>query len=302
MIPEPSSPAAAQAPGRPLRLTVIILSFNSEGSLQQVIDSVVALSPRIVVVDSFSTDRTSDIAAAAGCDFVQHAFEHYAAQRNWAQAHAALAPDDWVLHLDADEVASAEMRASITDVIANPTADGYLVRRLTYFLGQPIRHGYMNPSWHLRLYRAGKGRCENRLYDQHFIIDCPTGKLNGILHDLQLISVERWITTHNRWSTAVAAEDCAAKRGVQGDVLKATLRGDPRMRKRWFKENLYGRAPLLLRAMVIFIYGYVFRLGFLDGRIGLIYHVLHAFWFRFVIDAKIIEQQLQERRAAEGVA
>jgi glycosyltransferase involved in cell wall biosynthesis len=292
-VPKPSAPPAR-------RLTVIILTFNSEGSLQQVIDSVTPLSPRIVVVDSFSTDRTRDIATAAGCEVQQHAFEHYAAQRNWSQEAAGLADDDWVLHLDADEVASPEMRDSISAALGAPTSDGYLVQRLTYFLGHPIRHGYMNPSWHLRLYRAGKGRCEDRLYDQHFILDGPTSRLSGLLHDLQLISVERWTASHNRWSTAVALEYCSQRSAIAADTLEARLGGDPRMRKRWLKENLYGRAPLLARALAVFLYGYVLRFGFLDGRIGLIYHVLHAFWFRFLIDSKIIEHELEQRRAAEG--
>ena len=298
-VPSPL-PTAASAPAP--RLTVVILTFNSEGSLQQVLDSVAALSPRILVVDSFSGDRTRDLAAAAGCEVLQHAFEHYAAQRNWAQAAAALADGDWVLHLDADEVVSPEMRSSIARALTAPTADGYLVQRLTYFLGHPIRYGYMNPSWHLRLFRAGKGRCEDRLYDQHFIIDGPTSRLGGLLHDLQLISIERWIASHNRWSTAVAEEYCTQRRAEAADTLEARLDGDPRMRKRWLKENLYGRAPLLVRALAVFLYGYLLRFGFLDGRIGLIYHVLHAFWFRFLIDAKIIEREREDRRSAKGKA
>ncbi len=301
LAPSPDPSTAAGAVPLP-RLTVIVLTFNSEGSLQQVLDSVKGLAARCMVVDSFSTDRTCAIAAAAGCEVLEHAFEHYAAQRNWAQAAAALPADAWVLHLDADEVVSPEMSASITRALAAPAADGYLVQRLTYFLGQPIRHGFMNPSWHLRLYRAGHGRCENRLYDQHFISDGPTARLSGLLHDLQLISVERWITSHNRWSTAVAAEYFDSRSQHEADELEARLGGDPRMRKRWLKENLYGHAPLLLRSFAVFLYGYVLRFGFLDGRIGLIYHVLHAFWFRFLIDAKIIERELEERRSKRGSA
>ena len=276
-------------------LTVVLLTFNSEEVIARVVTAVRGIATRIVAVDSQSKDRTVAILRELGCEVLDHPFENYAAQRNWAQSQVGLAPDDWVLHLDADEVASPELCASITAALAAPTADGYLIRRITHFLGQPIRHGHMNPNWHLRLYRASKGRCEDRLYDQHFVCDGPTARLAGIMDDLQLISIERWTATHNRWSTAEAEEILAAEAATAGQ-LQASLSGDPRQRKRWLKNNLYYRAPLLLRPGILFAYNYTIKLGFLDGRVGLIYHVLHAFWFRFLVDAKVIEQ----RRKRQG--
>lgn len=296
--PHPA-PAPAAPPGRAASppLTVIILTLNAQDSLPQVIASCKGLATRLLVVDSFSTDATVELAKAAGCEVVQHPFENYAAQRNWAQAHAALPADAWVLHLDADEVLSAELATSIGKALAAPTVDGYLMRRLSYFLGHPIRYGHMNPNWHLRLYRAGKGRCEDRLYDQHFILDGATERLAGVMHDLQLVSIERWTNTHNRWSTAEAAEIAAGERAEgEGRALEASLAGDPRMRKRWMKNRLYYRAPLFLRVFLFFLYSYFLKLGFLDGRTGFVYHVLHVFWFRFLVDAKLHE--LHRNRAA----
>jgi hypothetical protein len=145
----------------------------------------------------------------------------------------------------------------------------------------------MNPNWHLRLYRAGKGACENRLYDQHFVMDGTTGRLNGVMHDLQLVSIERWTTSHNRWSSAEAQEILQAEQA--DNQLTASLAGDPRQRKRWLKNRLYYRAPPLIRPFLFFFYNYVLKLGVLDGRVGFIYHVLHAFWFRFLVDAKLYE-------------
>jgi len=268
-------------------LTVIILTLNAAESLPKVVESVRALATRILVVDSFSTDTTVAWATANGCDVVQHPFEHYAAQRNWAQAQANLAADDWVLHLDADEVLSPELAQAIGEALRAPAFDGYLLRRITYFLGHPIRYGHMNPNWHLRLYRAGKGACENRLYDQHFVMDGPTGRLTGVMHDLQLVSIERWTASHNRWSSAEAQEILQAEEA--DNQLTASLAGDPRQRKRWLKNRLYYRAPPLIRPFLFFFYNYVIKLGVLDGRVGFIYHVLHAFWFRFLVDAKLHE-------------
>ncbi len=301
MAPEPSPAALTAAmstaapPITPPPLTVIILTLNAQESLPKVVESVRTIASRILVVDSFSTDTTVAWAGAHGCDVVQHPFEHYAAQRNWAQAHAALAPDAWVLHLDADEVVSAELADSIRAAIAAPTHDGYLIRRLTYFLGQPIRYGHMNPNWHLRLYRAGKGACENRMYDQHFVMEGGTGRLHGLMHDLQLVSIERWTAAHNRWSTAEAAEILQAE--VADNQLTGSLGGDPRQRKRWLKNQLYYKAPSLLRPFLFFFYNYIIKLGILDGRVGLIYHTLHAFWFRFLVDAKLHEQRSERQRS-----
>jgi glycosyltransferase involved in cell wall biosynthesis len=301
--PAPASgPAAASLP-----LTIIILTFNAEASIAHVIAACAGLARRILVVDSYSTDRTLDIVRRAGCDLVQHPFVHYGQQRNWAQDYAAVPPQDYVLHLDADEVLSPALAASIRAAVAAGDRDGYLMQRITYFLGQPIRHGMINPSWHLRLFRAGAGRCEDRQYDQHFICPGPTRRLAGELHDLQLITVERWTTTHNRWSTAEAAEiirrralipstaPSAPSAPAEDGLLPASLTGDPRMRKRWLKDRLYYRSPLFIRPVAYFLYSYILRQGFRDGMAGLVYHTLHAFWFRFLVDAKIHEQGLAGR-------
>jgi glycosyltransferase involved in cell wall biosynthesis len=279
------------------KITVIILTFDSAESISKVIDSCRLLAARILVVDSYSTDETRVIAENMGCEVVQHPFENYSSQRNWAQNHANLSADDWVLHLDSDEVLSEELAQNILyNVQQNPERiDGFLMRRVSNFLGQPIRYGGFNPSWHLRLFRASKGHCEHRLYDQHFVVSGTTVKLTGVLHDLQITTIERWTASHNRWSSAEATEVLnliAAVDNEPNGQLQASLSGDLRMRKRWIKNKVWYRAPLLSRAFIYFFYSYFVKLGFLDGRIGLIYHVLHSFWFRFLVDAKIIEQQL----------
>lgn len=273
-----------------MSLTAIILTFNSAESVPPVIRSVEGLADRVLVVDSHSTDDTVEICRSMGCEVVQHPFENYSAQRNWAQAHARLAEGDWVLHLDSDEELSPTLRESIRRVLAEPEpgVDGYLMRRLTHFWGKPIRFGHMNPSWHMRLYKSGCGKCERRLYDQHFVCSGPTRRLKGVLLDMQSVTLERWTATHNRWSS-LEAREAMAFRTPSPDMLPERLLGDRRERKRWIKNRLWYRAPLFLRVYVFFFYSYVLKLGFLDGRVGLVYHTLQAFWFRFLVDAKIDE-------------
>ena len=283
-----------------VNIIAIILTFNSEATIARVIESCQSLVSRILVVDSYSSDRTLDIVHSYQCEVVQHPFENYSAQRNWAQTHAQLDDGDWVLHLDSDEVISNELASGIRELQANgpdPSLDGYLVQRLSFFLGKPIRYGHINPSWHLRLFRSDRGQCEERLYDQHYIVPGKTQKLKGKLLDLQLVAIEKWTATHNRWSTAEAAEIARvrAREAASSNTLKASLTGDIRMKKRWLKNNIWYKSPLLLRPFLFFVYSYVFRLGFLDGRHGLIYHVLQAFWFRFLVDAKLVEMQMQQK-------
>lgn len=277
-------------------LCVVILTFNSEQSIKAVVDSCRALNPRFVVVDSFSKDRTVEVAKSLGCEVYEHAFENYARQRNWAQ-EAIGATEGWYLHLDSDEVLSSELRNSISEVLESPspTHDGYLMRRAPFFMGRRIRYGSINPTWHLRLYRVGTGRCEDRLYDQHYVKEGPSGSLKGDLLDLQITSVEAWTASHNRWSTAEAEEVWnrhLSPGADQGDTLQASLTGDSRMRKRWLKNKLWYRLPLLGRPFIFFFYSYVIKLGFLDGKVGLVYHLLQAFWFRFLVDAKLLERQI----------
>ena len=190
------------------KLIAIVLTFNSEASIAEVVHSCNQVTSRILVVDSFSSDQTIDIASSLGCEVVQHEFDNYSKQRNWAQAYAQPEPEDWVMHIDSDEIVSSELAESIRAAINKNSQefDGYLVRRLSYFLGRPIRFGHINPSWHLRLFKTSKGCCENRLYDQHFIVPGKTKKLYGLLLDLQLTTLEKWSASHNRWSSAEALE------------------------------------------------------------------------------------------------
>jgi glycosyltransferase involved in cell wall biosynthesis len=273
-------------------VSVVILSFNSEATLAATLKSAARVSDDIHVVDSFSTDGTLDIIRAHGAQLVQHPFEHYGAQRNWAIDTLPL-KHRWQLHLDADERLSDGLVAEI-DALSRgfpDDIDGYYLPRLVHFLGGPIRHGGMYPIWHLRLFRSGKGRCEDRRYDQHFYVEGRTGRLNHPMIDDIRMSLGEWTQRHARWADAEVAE---ILRPAEGAVIGGDLGGNPVQRKRALRGG-YNRAPLFLRAFGLFLYRYVLRLGFLDGTRGLIFFVLQTFWFRFLIDAKLYERRLAAR-------
>jgi hypothetical protein len=162
------------------------------------------------------------------------------------------------------------------------------VPRYVKFLGRVLRHGGMSPTWHLRLFRSGVGRCEDRKYDQHFLLrEGTTGQLPGVMVDDITMSLSEWTARHNRWADGEVAEMDAKQ---ESGRLVADSKGNPAQRKRALREK-YNNLPLFVRPFALFTYRFFFKLGFLDGTEGFIFWVLQTFWFRFLIDAKIWEKR-----------
>ncbi|HJS33156.1 MAG TPA: glycosyltransferase family 2 protein [Alphaproteobacteria bacterium] len=273
----------------PLPISIIVLTFNAEATIAATLASAAAISDDVHVVDSYSTDRTLEIARAHGARIVEHPFEHYGAQRNWAIDTLAL-QHDWQLHLDADERLSDELATELRGLFAaGPPAEiaGYYLPRLVHFHRRPLRHGGMYPIYHLRLFRSGRGRCESRRYDQHFYVNGASAKLAAPMIDDIRLPLGEWTARHNRWADAEVDEIMAPS---GGDVIKGGRNGDPVAEKRAHREWYY-RQPMFLRALLLFLYRYIWKRGFLDGKEGLIFYVLQTFWFRFLIDAKLHERR-----------
>jgi len=270
-----------------MKPSVVILAYNSVETLGTTLAQAKQISDDLHVVDSFSTDETVALSQQQGAQVVQHAFESYGAQRNWAIDHLALRYP-WQLHLDADERLTPELIASLQALPENPDHSGFLIARLVQFLGRQMRHGGMSPTWHLRLFRNGAGRCEERNYDQHFYLtQGSTGELQGYMIDEIRMSLAEWTARHNRWSDAEVLEQTQAIDAVR---IRPRFWGNPVERKR-FLRGLYNGAPLFVRPYALFFYRYFLRLGFLDGWEGFIFWTLQTFWFRFLIDAKLFEQR-----------
>jgi glycosyltransferase involved in cell wall biosynthesis len=272
--------------------SIVILTYNSELSIADTLQSVASLSDDIHIVDSFSKDRTVEIACSFGAKVTEHAFENYGAQRNWAITSLEL-KYPWQMHLDADERLTPQLFKEIAALPDTPTVNGFHLPRLMTFLGRPIRHGAMYPTWHMRLFRTGYGLCEARKYDQHFYVtEGETAQLrNDMIDDLRM-PLSEWTFRHNRWSDAEVDELNAAQNDGR---VQAKLGGNPVERKR-FLRKLYNDTPLFVRPFILFIYRYFLRLGFLDGAEGFIFYVLQTFWFRFLIDAKLFEMRKAHRQ------
>lgn len=275
-----------------MRPTAILLSYNSADTLGATLTRARQVSDEIFVIDSFSTDATVALAEFHGAKVVQHAFENYGAQRNWAIDNLPITRP-WQLHLDADEVMDDELIAAILALPDEPEHAGYFVPRYVRFLGRVLRHGGMSPTWHLRLFKTGIGRCEDRKYDQHYLLvgTGTTGELPGVMIDDIAMSLSEWTARHNRWADGEVAELFAADSGeASAGRLVADAKGNPAQRKRALRAR-YNKLPLFVRPFALFGYRYFFKLGFLDGTEGFIFFALQTFWFRFLIDSKIWEKR-----------
>lgn len=276
---------------------VIILTYNSAAIIGETLDQALKVSNHVLVVDSGSTDGTPDVVAQRGCKLLQRPFTNYSDQRNWAIDQVA-AEYAWQLHLDADEVLDEQAVAEIRSVASEDRGAAWMLRRRDYFMGRELKHSGLNP-WHLRLFRSGVGRCENRLYDQHFHATAPAGRLRGLMHDKNALSLSDWTARHNRWADLEAKE--ILKAGENGDgVLQARLFGDARERTRYLKQAYYRLLPGGLRSIAYFVYRYVFRLGFLDGREGFYFAFFQALWFRMLVDGKVYETRLSRNATAQA--
>ena len=281
-----------------MNVSVVVLTFNSERTLPGTLRSVSGISDDVVVVDSFSSDDTVAVARNAGARVVQHAFSSYGAQRNWAIDNLDL-KHAWQLHLDADERVNPVLASSIAKCEDEPGIEGYIIARYLRFLGRDLQHGGLAPTWHLRLFRAGSGRCEERKYDQHFFLrGGGTRILQGSMVDDIQMDISDWTARHNRWSDAE----------VEEQLLRTTAPGvlgrfwGTRIERRRALRNAYNTLPLFVRPIILFIFRYVMCAGFLDGREGLIFWVLQTFWFRFLIDAKLFEVQQRHKAALQADA
>jgi glycosyltransferase involved in cell wall biosynthesis len=271
-------------------ISVVVLTFNSENVIADTLAAAKRVSGDLHVADSLSSDRTVEIARAAGATVVQRPFVNYSEQRNWTMTNLPLR-HPWQLHLDADEILSDALVADLKNLDGRwpDDVDGFFIPRLTRFLGRDLRHGGLFPTYHMRLFRSGCAQAEDRKYDQHFVLNGRGCVLPGHLIDDHRMTIGEWTQRHNRWAE-LEAEDVLQPSG--GVTIRADAKGNPIERARARKLSYY-RKPMFLRAFMLFVYRYFLRGGFRDGVPGLIYCFLQSCWYRFLVDAKIYERRLK---------
>jgi glycosyltransferase involved in cell wall biosynthesis len=232
-----------------LSLSVATITLNEEANLARTLASV-AWADEIIVVDSGSTDRTRELAESYGAKMFVEEWKGFAAQKNSALAHAT---GDWILSLDADEEVEPALAEEIrTVLVANPSVVGFWIPRKNFFLGRWIRHGGFYPDPKLRLFRRGIGAFEERAVHEDIRIDGATASLKNNLLHRAYPTLDNYIEHMNRYSS-----------------LGAQMADEKRSRG-------FSLVDIVVRPKLTFLYNYFLRLGFLDGREGLLLHLYHA--------------------------
>jgi glycosyltransferase involved in cell wall biosynthesis len=275
-------------------LTVVILTKNEEKNLRKCIESFQGIAKRVVVVDSYSTDHTVDLARKLGADVYQNPFHTHASQFNWGLEHAHI-KTAWTMRIDADEELTPELTHEINMKLDSlpEQITGVVLRRRVYFLGRWIKHGGRYPELLLRIFRTGKAFCEDKIMDEHIVIKAgSTTQFSNDLIDNNQKSLEWWINKHNWYSDREVMDHTRTDQKEFSESLEKGAKSTSQAkRKRLIKNYGYYNLPKFLRAHLYFIYRYYIRLGFLDGPEGKIFHFLQAYWYRFLVDAKMYETE-----------
>lgn len=270
-------------------ISILILTLNEENNLPDCLESV-RWSDDVVVFDSYSSDRTVEIAARSGARVVQRKFDNWAAHQNWANENIPF-KNKWVFYLDADERMTPELRDELAAIARkkNETRVAFYCGRKNYFMGKWIKHAYP-PSLIMRFFVPSLVRFE-RLVNPTPVISGPHGYLkNMFLHYNFNRGLTEWFEKHNKYSLFEAQE---AMRVIRDSRLgiKELFSGDPFVRRKALKRLSFF---LPCRPLLRFLYGYFLKLGFLDGALGFRYCCMISV-YEFMIDLKITELRLREK-------
>ena len=281
-------------------ITAVILTFNESIHLQRCIESIFPLTKNIVVVDSFSTDDTVDIARRCGATILQRAWQNnHSVQFNWALSQLP-ASTEWVFRIDADEILTTALIDEIKQTLRtiNSSIVGLQCIRKMVFQGSLLKHGGMGGMLTLRLFRFGHGRSESRWMDEHIKLDGQSLNLSGAIIDNNLQSLEWWLAKHENYAKREAVDLLNLKYhfSVSDSVASQAVVSQLSL-KRKIKEKIYARLPKGLRSIAYFMYRYILLGGFLDDANGRSFHRLQGYWYRNLADRNVaqVERYKQER-------
>ena len=282
-------------------LTVVILTKNEEKNLRKCIESFRGTVKRFVIVDSFSTDGTEKLChqldeelrkKGSSLDFYQNKWVSYADQLNWGLQNTGI-DTEWSMRMDADEEIMEDLAKEIDEKLpkVKEPVNGIILRRRVYFMGRWIKHGGRYPELLLRIFRTGKAACEMKIMDEHMILsEGTTIEFKHDLIDNNQKDLEWWTTKHNWYSNReVLDQQMTLEKAMDKSLEQDGTSSEQAKMKRVVKNDGYYRLPKFFRAHLYFFYRYYIKLGFLDGPEGKIFHFLQAYWYRFLVDAKIYE-------------
>ncbi len=249
-------------------LSVLIITKNEEIHLGRLIKNVKDLADEIIILDSFSSDQTIEIAKRENCTVFQNEFKNFSSQRNYLFKNCKI-KNEWSLILDADEYLSNDLKNEIKQTIRNTKFDAFKFKRRLIWKNKWIKRGYY-PIWLLRLGRTKTLFCDENIVNEH--IQCKTNKVSDLKNDFfnhNLKNEKEWFKKH-----LIYAEFEKNRYFIKNEITK--------------KRILWNKIPIILRPFLLFFYRFFIQLIFLDGLRGFQYHLYHSLIYKLIIDYKIL--------------
>ena len=272
-----------------LDLSVIILTYNEQLHIRRCLENVCPMAKCIYVIDCHSSDATRQICEEFNnVKVIDHEWPgNQAAQLNWALDHLNM-ETSWVLRLDADEYLSDELKEELQAKLPSMPDDvtGLIFPLRRIFMGREMKHGLPRILL-MRAWRHGKACCETRAMDEYMaLLEGRSVEMQHWFADHSLLNLEQWTTKHLGYARREAA---MLIKQVESQSESGHL--SQHARRKRHQKAYYARLPLFWRAFAYFIYRYCFKLGFLDGKEGFLWHFLQGWWYRTIVDAKVYEMK-----------
>lgn len=275
-------------------ISVIILTYNEEMNIEVCLQTVVGWAQDVYVVDSFSTDRTVQVARQYTTLVFQNKWVSFAKQREWAVNHLTL-QTEWVFFLDADERMTEEMRKEITHLFTRDSVreNGFYIKRRFFFLNRWLKHGGYYPTPELRMMRCSQVRFvdEGGGARERFLVAGNCGMLKSDMLHIYDKGITEWITKHVKLARLEAAENLTDQQEDLGPQVIGHVGSVS-----WLRAKVWIRLPRSIRPILLFFYRYILRLGFLDGLQGYYYCTLHDLFYPLLVEVLYFEEKLKREK------
>ena len=233
-----------------MKISLVMIAKNEEKNIAKSLESVKGLVSEIIVVDSGSTDNTNKVAQSYGAKIFKRTFDNFSAQKNYA---LSLALNEWVLHLDADEVLSEEIKEEIKKTIENTQYDGFLLTRENFFLGKKMKYSGIAKEDRLRLAKKSLSKYVGGIIHEELVVNGKIGKLNNVFYHYTCQNLDGYFNKFEQYTTFGALK--MADKNKKAKII-----------------------DIIFRPPFEFIKRYILKLGFLDGFEGFVWAVLGSYY------------------------
>ena len=269
-------------------VTAIILTYNEEKHIKRCILSIRKFVKKIIIIDSYSNDKTIQIAKKYKAKIYKHKFVNQSKQINWGIKNIKFTTK-WLLRIDADEIFTDKLKDKLILKLNDnrKNYNGITINRKIRFLNKDINFGGVSPHKTLRIWRKNKGYCEDAWMDEQMLVKGQIAHINEDLIDHNLNNLSWWINKHKLYAIREAKNYLLNKNNIK----KKTISSDPSKINKYLKLKIYYNFPMYIRPFLLFIYNYFIKYGLLSGWQGLIFYSLQSFWYRMLVDINIAKQK-----------